>query len=129
MEIPKQLRYTKEHEWARIDEDGTALIGVTEYAVEELGDVVFLELPEVGDEVSQGATFGTVESVKAVAELYAPLTGEVTERNEDLLEAPETLNEGPYEEGWLIRISIDNADEVDELMSADEYQAYLETLD
>jgi glycine cleavage system H protein len=124
MEFPKDLKYSKEHEWTRI-EDGKAIIGITDHAQEELGDVVFVELPEVGSEVEQMGTFGVVESVKAVSDLYSPVTGEVLEINEALKEEPELINSDPYGDGWLIVVKISDEDEIDALLSVEEYEAFI----
>ena len=127
MELPEDLKYTKQHEWARIDDDGTATVGITDYAQEKLGDVVFVELPEEGDEIVQDESFGTVESVKAVSDLFAPLSGTVTDVNDALTDSPESLNEDPHGEAWLIRITLTDASEVDSLLTADEYKAFIAT--
>lgn len=127
MDLPKNLKYTKDHEWALIKgEDVT--VGITEYAVTELGDIVYVELPDVGDSVEQHKPFGNVESVKAVSELFAPLSGEVTAKNADLAETPEILNDDPYGEGWMIKIKLSEKGELDELMSAEQYAAYLDEI-
>ena len=127
MEIPPNLKYTKDHEWALIEGE-TVTVGITEYAVQELGDVVYLELPDVGEQVDQEAVFGTVESVKAVAELFAPVSGEVVETNEDLVDTPETVNEDPFGDAWMIRIEVSDEAELEELLSADDYKAYLDEI-
>lgn len=124
MNIPADLKYTREHEWARIDGD-IATVGISDYAQEELGDIVNVELPEEGDAVRKDEPFGAVESVKASAEIFAPVSGTVIEVNEPLLDAPETLNEDPYDDGWLIKIRMSKPAEVAELMSAEEYTRYL----
>lgn len=124
MEFPKDLKYSKEHEWARI-EDGKVVIGITDHAQEELGDVVFVELPEVGREVEQMETFGVVESVKAVSDLYSPVTGEVLEINEALKEEPELINSDPYGDGWLIVVKMSDESEVDGLLSTEEYESFI----
>lgn len=125
MEYPDDLRYTKEHEWAR-PADGRVTIGVTEYAQDALGEVVYLELPETGSEVSKEETFGVIESVKAVSDLYSPVTGKVIEVNSALVDAPEMVNSDPYGDGWLIVVEPADQAELDELMSAKEYEAHLE---
>ena len=125
--IPEDLKYTKEHEWVRV-EGGAAYVGVTDYAQDALGDVVFLELPEVGEEFEQGETFGVVESVKAVSDLYAPVSGRITEINEPLVDAPELINEHPYDDGWMIRMEMSHEIELKELMSAAEYEEYIEEI-
>jgi glycine cleavage system H protein len=121
---PKTLRYHREHDWVRIEGD-TAVFGITEHAQETLGDIVFIELPEVGDDITAGTSYAEVESVKAVSDVYAPMSGEVIEVNEDVVDAPETVNESPYGEGWLIKIKLSDLAEADDLMSADEYDEFL----
>ena len=116
------LRYSKEHEWVRA-EDGRATIGITSFAADELGDIVFIELPEVGATLTQFGTFGVVESVKAVSDLFAPVSGEVVEVNEALRDAPELLNTGPFGEGWIARVILADAAELDNLMDAAAYAA------
>jgi len=122
MSYPDDLRYSKEHEWVRA-EDGRATIGITSFAADELGDIVFIELPEVGATLSQFGTFGVVESVKAVSDLFAPVSGEVTEVNEVLRDAPERLNADPFGEGWIARVTLADAAELDNLMDAAAYAA------
>jgi len=123
---PAGLRYTREHEWAQVE--GTrARIGITDYAQDQLGDVVFVELPKVGTRVRQLQTFGVVESVKAVSDLYAPLSGEVVEVNQTLAERPEQINQDPYGAGWLIVIALGDEAELGNLMGAAEYEAYLQS--
>jgi len=120
--IPEDLKYTKDHEWIRIEEDGTATVGITDYAQESLGDITFVELPQVGDTFEEGDTFGVVESVKAASDLYMPVGGEVIEANEALDTAPEQVNTDPYGEGWIIKIKVENPDQADNLMSPEDYQ-------
>ncbi len=120
---PDDLLYTKEHEWIRVS-DNTGTVGITDFATKELGEVVYVELPKVGDKFKTGDAFGNVESVKAVSELFLPCTGEVIEVNEDLGNAPEILNEDPYNKGWLIQIRLKDPSETTELMSAEEYDEY-----
>ncbi len=122
MNVPENLKYTDDHEWTKIDGD-VATIGITDYAQGELGDVVFVELPEVGTTITKGDTFGTIEAVKAVADLFAPLSGEVIEVNEKLGGEPETVNKDPYGEGWMIKIKLSNPEEVNDLMDAEAYKA------
>ncbi|MGZ8563598.1 MAG: glycine cleavage system protein GcvH [Candidatus Limnocylindria bacterium] len=122
MAYPDDLRYSKEHEWVRA-EDGNATIGVTSFAADELGDIVFIELPEVGAQLTQFGTFGVVESVKAVSDLYAPVSGTVVEVNEALRDAPELLNSDPFGEGWIARVELGDAAELEGLMDADAYAA------
>jgi glycine cleavage system H protein len=122
---PDELLYTKEHEWLRI-EDGVATIGITAHAQEELGDVVYVELPSSGDAVEAGSSFGTVESVKAVSELFTPLSGEVLRTNETLADAPELVNNDPYGRGWMIEVRFTGDPDDADLMSAEEYLDYLQ---
>jgi glycine cleavage system H protein len=122
MAYPDDLRYSKEHEWVRAD-DGNATIGITSFAADELGDIVFIELPEVGAQLTQFGTFGVVESVKAVSDLYAPVSGTVVEVNEALRDAPELLNSDPFGEGWIARVELGDAAELEGLMDADAYAA------
>jgi len=119
--VPADLRYTKEHEWAKLEGD-KARVGITAFAQEQLGDVVFVELPKVGAKVSAMKTFGVVESVKAVSDLFAPLSGEVVETNAELVKKPETVNSDPYGNGWMIVIKLGNPKEMDGLMSAADYE-------
>jgi len=125
MDFPEDLRYTREHEWAR-RKGNQVVIGVTDFAQDQLGDVVFVELPDVGDPVKKGESFGVVESTKAVSELFAPLSGKVVEVNDPLTDAPETINEDPYEEGWMIVVEPSDPSELDALMDAKAYRAFVE---
>jgi glycine cleavage system H protein len=122
MSYPDDLRYSKEHEWVRA-EGSRATIGITSFAADELGDIVFIELPEVGGRLTQFATFGVVESVKAVSDLYAPVTGEVTEVNDALRDGPELLNSDPFGEGWIARVELSDPSELEALMDAQGYTA------
>ncbi|RJO65811.1 MAG: glycine cleavage system protein GcvH [Myxococcales bacterium] len=124
MSFPEDLRYTKDHEWVRL-EGRTATFGITDHAQEQLGDIVYLELPEEGDEVKQGETFGVVESTKAVSDLYAPMSGRVAEVNEPLVDTPETINTDPYGDGWLVRIEVSKPSEIERLMDAEEYAKFV----
>ena len=124
---PNELRYTREHEWVRV-EGRIATVGITHYAQEELGDVVYVELPVAGEALAAGAEFGTVESVKAVSPLFAPISGEVLEVNEALIDGPENINEGPYEAGWMIKVSVVDENELDELMAAEAYEQFVNDL-
>ncbi|MES4907928.1 MULTISPECIES: glycine cleavage system protein GcvH [unclassified Streptomyces] len=124
MNNPQQLRYSKEHEWLSAGEDGVSTVGITEFAANSLGDVVFVQLPEVGTTVTAGETCGELESTKSVSDLYAPVTGEVTEINEDVVNDPALVNSAPFEGGWLFKVRV--TDEPDELLSADEYAAFTE---
>ena len=121
---PENFRYTKEHEWVRVD-GGIGTIGITDHAQEELGDIVYVDLPKVGTKIEQGKTLGSVESVKAVSDVYSPVTGDVTEINPALAEAPEKLNADPHGEAWLVKVKLSDPGEVDKLMSAADYQAYI----
>lgn len=125
MEIPQGLRYSEEHEWVAVD-DNIATIGITDHAQEQLGDIVYLELPETGTAVTKGDKFGVVESVKAVSDIYSPVTGTVVSVNTGLPETPETVNEEPYGEGWMIRVEMSVPDEVNDLMTAAEYAKFIE---
>ena len=121
---PSEYRYTKEHEWVHL-QGGVATVGITEYAQKELGDVVYVELPKIGTSLAAGQSFGTVESVKAVSEIYAPVSGQVTEVNSALGSAPETLNKDPHGQAWLVKLKVDDAKEIASLMDAAAYQAYV----
>lgn len=122
-EFPDTLKYLDSHEYARIDEEESIVtVGITAFAIDQLGDVVFLELPEVGDGVEKGEKFGVVESVKAVEDLKSPVTGEVLERNDALIEAPEQIGDDPYGDGWLIKIKVGDLEELDDTLTADEYR-------
>lgn len=122
MQFPSELRYTKEHEWVKTEGEKTVRVGITDFAQSELGDIVFVELPQVGDTLTAGKPFGSVESVKTVSELYAPVSGKVVEVNQELEGSPELVNESPYEQGWMIVVEIDNPAELEQLLSAEEYQ-------
>ncbi|MCM3612451.1 glycine cleavage system protein GcvH [Planococcus sp. MERTA32b] len=121
MSTPQELRYSKEHEWVKL-EDGKARIGITHFAQAELGDIVFVELPQVGDELKKNEPFGSVESVKTVSELYAPISGKVVEVNSELEDSPEFVNESPYEQAWMVVIEAPSEDEMSDLMDADQYK-------
>ena len=125
MAIEKGLKYTKEHEWVLI-EDNIATIGITDFAQESLGDITYVQLPKEGESVQKNDSFGVVESVKAVSDLYAPVSGRVVEVNQPLLEAPELINEDPYHEGWMLKIEMPNDADTEELLSAEEYKDYVE---
>jgi glycine cleavage system H protein len=125
MDIPEDLRYTREHEWARMKGD-RIVVGITDFAQDQLGDVVYVELPDVGDPVKKGEAFGVVESTKAVSELFAPVSGKVVEVNDPLSDAPETINEDAYEEGWMIAIQPSDPKELESLMDAKAYRAFVE---
>lgn len=125
MKFPKKLRYTREHEWVLV-EGNQATVGITDFAQHELGEVVFVELPKVSDPVTKDEPFGVVESVKAASDVYAPVSGEVTESNDDLVSTPELINDDPYGDAWLIRVEMSDQSELEHLMSADEYKEYVE---
>lgn len=125
MEIPQGLRYSREHEWVAV-EDNRATIGITDYAQEQLGDVVYIEFPAVGAQVTKDEPFGVVESVKAVSDIFAPVSGTVTEINGPLAESPQTVNEDPYGDAWMIRVEMNDTGELEGLMSAAEYQKFVE---
>lgn len=122
MNIPSELKYTKEHEWVRDNGDGTATIGITDFAQGELGDIVYVELNDTGETYAQDDVFGTVEAVKTVSELFMPVAGEVVEINEELENEPELVNEDPYDKGWMVKIKPDNPDDIEGLLSADDYE-------
>ncbi|NOZ62046.1 MAG: glycine cleavage system protein GcvH [Calditrichaeota bacterium] len=124
MEVPNDLLYTEEHEWVFVEDD-VATIGITDYAQSELGDIVFVELPEVNDELKQMEPFGTIEAVKAVSDLFSPVSGVVVEINSALEDQPELINNSPYDEGWMIKIKLSEASELDNLMKADAYQKHI----
>ncbi|MBD2559727.1 glycine cleavage system protein GcvH [Nostoc sp. UIC 10607] len=124
-EYPQDFRYLDSHEYVRLDGE-IATIGITEFAVNELGDIVFLELPEIGDALTRGENFGTIESVKAVEELNSPVTGTVIERNEALINSPEEVSEDPYGEGWFLKVRVNDPGEVEDALTADEYRAQVE---
>lgn len=119
------IRYTETHEWARQEGERIITVGITEYAVKELGDIVYIELPEVETEIEAKETFGTIESVKAVSDLISPVTGRIIQVNESIAEAPEELADDPYEEGWLIKIEVEDPSEFEDLMTAEEYIEYI----
>ena len=122
--LPEDLKYTKEHEWIKIDGD-EATVGITDHAQTELGDITFVELPDVGKEVKQADSVATVESVKAASDVYSPLSGKILAVNEDLKTAPEGINQSPYENGWIYKISLSNISEADSLMDSSEYEKLL----
>lgn len=120
MAVPNELKYSKEHEWVKV-EGNVATIGITEYAQSELGDIVFVELPETDDEINEGDTFGSVESVKTVSELYAPISGKVVEVNEELEDSPEFVIESPYEKAWMVKVEISDESQLEALLTAEKY--------
>lgn len=126
MNFPEELKYTKSHEWVKMEDETTAYVGISDYAQDALGDLVFVNLPEEGDEVTAGETFADVESVKAVSDVYSPVSGTVAEVNEGLMDAPESINESPYD-AWFMKV--EGITGQSELMSASEYEAYIKTLE
>ena len=124
MSIPKELRYSEDHEWIKV-EGNKARIGITAFAQSELGDIVFMELPEVGDEITLGESFGSVESVKTVSELNAPISGKIVEINEELGDEPQFVNESPYEKGWMIVVELSDESQIDNLLTAEKYEAMI----
>ena len=124
-EIPEGMHYTKEHEWIDVKDSGSAVIGITDFAQGELGDVVFVELPNVGDVFDKDDVFGTVEAVKTVADLYIPVSGKVVEINEDLESNPELINSNPYEDGWIIKIELSNLSEINNLFKKEDYEGLI----
>jgi len=122
--VPEELRYSKEHEWVRLEDD-TAIIGITHFAQEQLGDVVFVELPEKGSSVRQFASFGVVESVKAASDVYSPVSGEVLERNGKVIESPELVNSSPYGDGWLVKVRVADRGELAHLLSPADYRSHI----
>ncbi|WLR55701.1 glycine cleavage system protein GcvH [Mesobacillus subterraneus] len=121
MNAPKELRYSEEHEWVKVEGEKVR-IGITDFAQSELGDIVFVELPEVGDKITVDQPFGSVESVKTVSELYAPVSGKVVEINEELNDSPEFVNESPYEKAWMVTVELSDNSEVEKLMTAEQYE-------
>ncbi len=125
-EVPSELRYTKSHEWVRLEEDGTVTVGITDHAQEALGDLVFVELPEVDSELSAGDACCVVESVKAASDIYMPITGEIIDTNQVLVDEPETINSSAYDDGWIFKIKPADEDDVEALMDASTYEAELD---
>jgi glycine cleavage system H protein len=123
---PSDYRYSKDHEWIRVEDD-VCVLGITEFAQQELGEVVFVEMPEVGQVFDSGDEIGTIESVKAVAEVYTPVAGEVVEVNDAVVDDPEVLNDDPHGEGWLIKLRFSSADDLKELMNAEQYEEFVES--
>ncbi|MGB8002015.1 MAG: glycine cleavage system protein GcvH [Anaerobacillus sp.] len=122
MNLPKDFRYSEEHEWVQVQEDGNIRIGITDFAQSELGDIVFVELPEVGDTIESDEPFGSVESVKTVSELYAPISGKVLSVNEELEDSPEFVNESPFEKAWMVVVEPTEPSQIEELMTAEAYE-------
>jgi glycine cleavage system H protein len=128
MEFPEEFLYTEDHEWVLVEDD-IVTVGISDFAQDSLGDIVFVELPEVGYQVEAGKTFGVVESVKAVSDIYTPITGEVVEVNDELPDTPELVNTSPYEGAWMIKVKLDNPAELDGLLDAEAYQSFVEEQD
>jgi glycine cleavage system H protein len=126
MSIPSDLKFTKEHEWVLFDNDQIATIGITDFAQESLGDITYIQVPKEGEEINKNDPFGVVESVKAVSDLYAPVTGRVVEVNQPLLSSPELVNTDPYNDGWMIKVEVKDPSDLDDLMSASDYKGYVE---
>ena len=124
---PKDLKYSKEHEWARVESESVVVVGITEFAAESLGDVVFVELPENESDLVQFEKMGEIESVKAVSDLFSPVSGKVVESNEGLIDTPEMVNDGPFEQGWLIKVELKSAAELDNLLTGPSYNSFLES--
>jgi glycine cleavage system H protein len=122
--VPENLRYTKDHEWIRVEGD-SGTVGITDHAQEELGDIVYVELPKVGAKLEQSSSFGSVESVKAVSDIYCPVSGEIADINQALAESPEKVNDDPYGDGWLIKLKLANVAQLDQLMTAAQYTEYI----
>lgn len=125
-EIPSDLKYTREHEWVRVDDDATVTVGITDHAQAQLGDLVFVEVPEVGTSFGAGDAAAVVESVKAASDVYAPVAGEIVEANEALSDNPELINNDPFGEGWIFQLKIENPDALEELLTPDDYEDYAE---
>lgn len=122
MTFPEDLRYTEEHEWVRIEDENTAVVGITDFAQSELGDIVYVEIETEGEEFAANEVFGSIEAVKTVSDLFLPISGTVTEINEALEDAPETVNDDPYEKGWLIKMTINDMSEFEKLMTVEDYK-------
>ncbi|MBM4396740.1 MAG: glycine cleavage system protein GcvH [Deltaproteobacteria bacterium] len=129
MAVPKDYRYTDSHEWVRIEEDNLVTVGITDYAQEKLGDIVSVELPRLGDEVERGERIGMIDSQKASSEVFAPVSGVIAEVNELLNDDPAVINSDPHEEGWIVRIEVEEIEQIDDLMSADDYEELIGRLD
>lgn len=129
MDFPVDLKYTKDHEWARLEDTNIVTIGITDFAQDSLGDIVYIELPSINDTISREQGFGVVESVKTVSDLYAPVSGRVSDINESLLENPEAISEDPYGEGWLIKVEASDVSELNALMTADEYTKFVDDIE
>jgi glycine cleavage system H protein len=128
MDIPDDLKYSEDHQWVQVEDD-MVLIGISDFAQEQLGEIIFLELPEVGDQLQSGKPYGVVESAKTVSDLYAPVSGEVVEINEELPDSPENINSSPYEDGWLIKVKLVDPTELEDLLDAASYEEMIEDED
>ncbi|MDW8076383.1 MAG: glycine cleavage system protein GcvH [Nitrososphaerota archaeon] len=128
-EIPEDLIYSKDHLWIKIIKKKVAMVGITDYAQKKLRDIMYLELPSINQKLKQGDTLCTIESVKAVSEVYSPITGKVVEVNSNLVDKPELINDSPYEDGWIVKIEISDPNELEKLMDAEEYRRYIESLE
>ena len=126
---PTNLKYSEEHEWVLVESDTKVLVGITEFAAESLGDVVFVDLPEVGGDVGQAEKMGEIESVKAVSDLYSPVSGKITERNEQVMDNPQLVNDSPFEAGWMIRVELSDPSQLEKLLSAEQYESFLAAQD
>ena len=122
---PPDLKYSEEHEWVRVESGDVVVIGITEFAAESLGDVVFVELPEAGSQISQFEKMGEIESVKAVSDLYSPVSGQISERNEQVIDNPQLVNDSPYETGWMLKVELSDSSQLDKLLDAARYEAFL----
>lgn len=122
---PPDLKYSEEHEWVRVESGNVVVIGITEFAAESLGDIVFVELPEAGSQLSQFEKMGEIESVKAVNDLYSPVTGQISERNEQVIDNPQLVNDNPYEAGWMLKVELSDPSQLDKLLDAAQYEAFL----
>ena len=122
---PPDLKYSEEHEWVRVESGDVVVIGITEFAAESLGDVVFVELPEAGSQISQFEKMGEIESVKAVNDLYSPVSGQIRERNEQIIDNPQLVNDSPYETGWMLKVELSDSSQLDKLLDAARYEAFL----
>ena len=122
---PPDLKYSEEHEWVRVESGSVVVIGITEFAAESLGDVVFVELPEAGSQVTQFEKMGEIESVKAVNDLYSPISGRISERNEQVIDNPQLVNDSPYETGWMLKVELSDSSQLDKLLDAARYEAFL----
>lgn len=126
---PTDLKYSEEHEWVQVESDTMVLVGITEFAAEELGDIVFVDLPEVGGAVGQAEKMGEIESVKAVSDLYSPVSGKIAERNEQVMDNPQLVNDSPFDAGWMLRVELSDPSQLEKLLSAEQYESFLAAKD